>query len=60
MAKECIFKFQMIYQKKKRSEEVTSLLSIKDSYPKLIIARTKHPEADYKGVSIIDIAEFLG
>lgn len=40
--------------------EVTPLLSIKDSYPKLIIARTKHPEADYKGVSIIDIAEFLG
>lgn len=40
--------------------EVAPLLSIKDSYPKLIIARTKHPEADYKGVSIIDIAEFLG
>lgn len=39
--------------------EVQPLLSIRDSYPKLIIARTKKPEEDYKGISIIDIAEWL-
>lgn len=39
--------------------EYSSLLSIKDSYPKMIIARTKHEEADYKGISVVDIAEWL-
>ena len=39
--------------------EVQSLLSIRDSYPKMLIARTKNTEEDYKGIRIIDIAEWL-
>ena len=39
--------------------EVTPLLSIQDSYPKVVIARTKHEAYDYKGIEIIDIARWL-
>lgn len=39
--------------------EVQPLLSVRDSYPKILIARTKKPEEDYKGISVIDLAEWL-
>lgn len=39
--------------------EVTSLLNIKNAYPKILLARTHHPEYQYEGVHIIDIANWL-
>ena len=48
-----------ISDEKTFAREVDSLLKIRDVYPKLLIARTRHEQYQYEGISIIDIAEWL-
>lgn len=41
------------------ARELEPLRKIRDAYPKLLIARTRHDETDRDGVRIIDIARWL-
>ncbi len=49
----------IVADEKTFEREVSSLLQIRDAYPKLLLARTRRPEYQYEGIRVIDLAEWL-
>lgn len=39
--------------------EISPFAKIRDAYPKMVLARTRHPESDYEGVRIVNLADWL-
>lgn len=48
-----------IADEKTFEREVNPLLQIKDAYPKLLLARTRHGITDHEGIQIVDVADWL-
>lgn len=48
-----------IRDEKTFEREVSPLMQIKDAYPRILLARTRHDEYLYEGIRVIDIADWL-
>lgn len=48
-----------ISDEKTFEREVSPLLAIRDAYPKMLIARTRHEVYLYEGVQIVDICDWM-
>lgn len=48
-----------ISEEKTFEREVSSLLQIRDAYPKMLIARTRCEEYQYEGIHVVDVADWL-
>ncbi|MDO4338590.1 MAG: ATP-binding protein [Eubacteriales bacterium] len=48
-----------ISEEKTFEREVSSLLQIRDAYPKMLVARTRCEEYQYEGIRVVDVADWL-
>jgi len=48
-----------ISNEKTFEREADPLLKIKDAYPKMVIARTRHDEYQFEGIRIVDVSDWL-